>query len=183
MVTRKNFGKHLGKAIKSIGKASPEKVGKYVSRGLNNLSQGGVALAGAAQALESGDVKGAAVGARTAANKVIGKNNIKAAGQVILGKKGAEKFSKGVKVINRVDKAAEQYQKGDVLGASKTAMGKKAYDKATQGGVSGPSDHSGKVAHHIARAKHHTEQLQAIHTAVTGQVPKPIGATGVKPYY
>lgn len=186
MVTRKSFGKHVGKALKSIVKAKPEAVGKYVERGMNNLAQGGAALAGAAGSLATGDVKGAATGARTAVNKVVGKNNVKGLGQVVLGKKAASGVSKGIKKINRADSAFEKLKAGDVMGATKTAIGKKAYDKVNKkldqmnSAMSAPSSHSSKLDHHIARAKHHADQVQAIHSAVTGRLPQPVG--GMRTY-
>ena len=177
MVTRKNFGKSLGKAVKSIGKASPAKIDKYVARAANNISRGGASLAGAAMAAKSGDYHGAAQGVIGAANHVIGKKNIAAGKQVILGKKGTEKLSGVVKKIGRVEKAADQYSKGDIAGATKTAMGEKMYSKTM--GVD--LNHDGRIDHHIARAKHHTDQLQALHTATTGRVPPVIGGGGVRP--
>lgn len=179
MVTRKSFGKNIGKALKSVVKAKPETIGKKVEKGLNNYVQGQVALGNAAMALKSGDVKGAAVGARTALNKTIGKNNVKALGQVALGAKAAGKVSQGIKKINRADSAIEKLKSGDMMGATKTALGKKAYDKVNKkidqmnASMSGPS----KLDHHIARAKHHADQVQAIHSAITGRMPHPVMPT------
>jgi len=177
MVTRKNFGKSLGKAVKSIGKASPQKIDKYVARAANNISRGGASLAGAAMAAKSGDYRGAAQGVIGAANHVIGKKNIVAGKQVILGKKGMEKMSGVMKKIGRAEKAVDQYSKGDIAGATKTALGKKAYEK----GIGVDLNHDGRIDHHIARAKHHTDQLQALHTATTGRIPAPIGGGSIRP--
>lgn len=178
MVTRKNVMSHIGKKFKSIGNASPAKIAQYAGRAATNVGAGSLAMMQAANALKSGDVKGAVTAGHTAANKIIGKKNITAAGHVVLGKKGSEKVSKGVRIINRADKAVSQFQSGDVQGAVKTGMGKKAYDRATEAG----NDHDTKMSHHIARAKHHSEQAQAVHTALTGRIPAvPIGGGGMKP--
>lgn len=176
MVTRKNVLHNVGKKFKSIGTASPAKVATYAGRAATNVAKGSLAMVRAGEALSTGDVKGAAVYGHQAANNVIGKKNIKAASNVIIGKKATQGVSKGVRILNRADKAVGQYESGDVTGAAKTAMGKKAYDK-TQ---SAPSADSA-MSHHIARAKHHSEQAQALHTAVTGMTPAPIGGGSMRP--
>jgi hypothetical protein len=178
MVTRKNVLAHVGKKFKSIGNASPAKVAQYAGRAATNVGAGGFALATAANKLKSGDIQGAAKAGHMAANKVIGKKNITAAGHVVLGKKGSEKVTKGVKTINRADKAYSQYQSGDIEGAAKTAMGKKMYDKSQAA-----PDPDSKMSHHIARAKHHSEQAQAVHSILSGKTPEDhaIGGGGMKP--
>ena len=176
MVTRKNVFKHVAKKLSSITKASPEQVGKYASRAALNVASGGYALSKAAMALKEGDVRGAAAAGHTAANKIIGKKNIKAASNVVLGKKATQQVSKGVKTLNRADKAFGQYETGDFEGAANTAMGKKMRDK-----MNAAPDPDSKMSHHIARAKHHSEQAQAVHTALTGKIPAvPIGAGGMR---
>ena len=158
------MGKHLASKVASIRKASPAEVAKYAARATTNVAQGTLALKNAGRALSQGDVKGAVVEGHRAANKIIGKKNIKAASNVIVGKKATQAISKGVRVVNRADKAYGQFEKGDYKSAAKTALGKKATDSV-----------SDRMTHHVARAKHHSDRVSSYHAASTGRVADAIG--------
>ena len=103
-----------------------------------------------------GDFYGAGKAAVSAGLKVVGKNNIKAAGKALLSKKEYQDVSKLGKKLKRGDQTYTKAMEGDMMGAVKTGVGKKGMDK---------------MSHHVDRANHHTTQMALLHAAATGTVP------------
>lgn len=181
MPTRKNAFKAIGKRLDKASRARPEKAGKYAARAMMNIGQGTAALAGGVGSLLSGDIEGAGRGAHIAANKIIGGKNLREASKATLGKKATEKITKGVKAVNRGTESYNMAKEGNIEGAAKRGLGKKAYDKvnnapenaagmlakrmASAGGGSSADD---RVSKHLARAKHHSDRAQLYHAALSG---------------
>ena len=181
MPTRKNVFKSIGSRLQKASRARPEKAGKFATRAAMNLGQGHVALASGVGSLLSGDIEGAGKGFHTAANKIIGGKNLREASKATIGKKATQKISKGVKSINRGVDSYNMAKEGNIEGAAKRGLGKKAYDKANNApglmlagaasrmsGGSGSSDSTSKLSKHLERAKHHSDRAQLYHTALTG---------------
>ena len=133
MPTRKGFFKSIGNRVTSALNARPEAAAKFATRGLANIAKGTALVAGGTAKLKDGDIRGAVRDYHSAANKVIGKKNITAGANVIIGKKASQNISKGVRVINRVDRAQQQAAAGDLRGAIKTAAGKKMTTRVKTG--------------------------------------------------
>lgn len=133
MPTRKGIFKSIGNRVSSALNARPEAAAKFATRGLANIARGTALVAGGTAKLKEGDVRGAVRDYHSAANKVIGKKNITAAAHATIGKKASEKISKGVRVVNRLDRAQMQASSGDLMGAIKTAAGKKMTTRVKTG--------------------------------------------------
>jgi hypothetical protein len=133
MPTRKGIFKAIGNRVSSALNARPEAAAKFATRGLANVARGTALVAGGTAKLKEGDVRGAVRDYHSAANKVIGKKNITAAAHATIGKKASEKISRGVRVVNRLDRAQQQAATGDLVGAIKMAAGKKMRGRVERG--------------------------------------------------
>jgi len=166
----KKVGRLIRKKLHGAMKASPEKIAQYTKRAIENTGKGAAALSMAGEQYAAGDYRGAAKTARKAAVTVVGKNNIKQVGKAALTSKQYQAANKGGRLIKRADKAYGQYESGDKEGMKRTLMGKKAYEELSKG-TKMPGDFTldERMQHHVSRANHHSSQLMALQSALSGR--------------
>lgn len=169
----KKVGRLIRKKLQGAMKASPDKIAQYTKRAIENTGKGAAALSMAGEQYAAGDYRGAAKTARKAAVTVAGKNNIKQFGKAALTSKQYQAANKGGRLIKRADKAYGLYESGDKEGMKRALLGKKAYGELTK--ERRPEDYSlsERMQHHVSRANHHSSQLMALQSALSG-MPVPM---------